>query len=157
PEPAVPTVARRIRRTRKGAYELRIPVNERAVLRQLAVELRELLPSEDPAVGRLFPPAYSDDPLANDEYERLMHDDLLAERTALLDVFERTVDARKVNEEQLLAWMSSVNDIRLILGTRLDVTEEMYDLPIDDTTPNANQLAIYHYLGWLVEQMVQAL
>src|SRR5262249_31501497 len=101
----------------------------------------------------LFPPAYSDDPLANDEYERLMHDDLLAERTASLDVFERTVDARKVNEEQLLAWMSSVNDIRLILGTRLDVTEEMYDLPIDDTTPTANKLRIYHYVGWLGEQM----
>ncbi len=153
----MPSFDRRIRRTRKGDYELRIPQNERAVLRQLIAELRELLPTEDASVGRLFPPAYSDDAPANDEYARLMHDDLLAERTAALDEFERTVDARRVTEDQLVAWMGSVNDLRLVLGTKLDVTEEMYERPLTEDTPNASQLAIYHYLGWLEEQIVVAL
>jgi len=153
----VPSFDRRIRRTRKGEYELRIPQNERAVLRQLIAELREVLPTEDAAVGRLFPPSYSDDAPANEEYARLMHDDLLAERTAALDEFERTVDARRVTEDQLVAWMGSVNDLRLVLGTKLDVTEEMYERPLTEDTPNASQLAIYHYLGWLEEQIVVAL
>jgi hypothetical protein len=134
-----------------------IPDAERVVLRQLAGELRELLPTEDAAVGRLFPPAYEDDVAANDEYARLMHDELLNDRTNSIDVFERTLDAKRVTEEQLVAWMSAVNDLRLVLGTRLDVTEEMYERPIDENAPNAQQLAIYHYLGWLEEQMVGAL
>jgi hypothetical protein len=153
----VPSLDRRIRRTRKGDYELRIPQNERGVLRQLIAELREVLPTGDAAVGRLFPPGYADDAPANEEYARLTHDDLLAERTAALDEFERTVDARRVTEDQLIAWMGSVNDLRLVLGTKLDVTEEMYERPLTEDTPNASQLAIYHYLGWLEEQIVVAL
>jgi len=153
----VPSLDRRIRRTRRGTYELRIPANERAVLRRLIEEMRELLPTADPSVGRLFPPAYEDDAEANEEYSRLMRDDQMAERAAALDAFERTVDERRISEDDLLAWMGSINDLRLVLGTRLQVTEEMYDRPIDDRTPNADQLAIYHYLGWLVEQMVEAL
>jgi hypothetical protein len=153
----VPPFDRRIRRTRKGDYELRLPSNERAVLRQLAEELRELLPTDDAAVRRLFPPAYGDDPEADEEYARLMHDDLLAERTEALDTFERTLDARRVSEEEMLSWMASVNDVRLVLGTKLDVTEEMYEREIDEHTPNASMLAVYHYLGWLEEQMVAAL
>jgi hypothetical protein len=148
---------RRIRRTRKGDYEVRIPAGERTVLRQLAGELRELLPTEDPSLERLFPPAYQDDPESNEEYARLMHDDQLAERTAALDAFERTIDARRVSEDELLSWMAAVNDLRLVLGTKLEVTEDMYAQDLDDTAPDAPQLAIYHYLGWLEEQMVVAL
>ncbi|HXJ66689.1 MAG TPA: DUF2017 family protein, partial [Actinomycetota bacterium] len=140
----MPPFDRRIRRTRKGDYEVRIPANERAVLRALAGELRELLPTDDPSLERLFPPAYADDREKNEEYARLMHDDLLAERTSALDAFERTVDARRLTEEELVAWMGAVNDLRLVLGTRLEVTEEMYERPIDDHGPNAHQMAIYH-------------
>src|SRR5262249_31903116 len=153
-EPLVPPFDRRIRRTRKGDYEVRIPAGERAVLRQLAGELRELLPTDDPSLGRLFPPAYADDPESNEEYAQLMHDDLLTERTTALETFERTADARRLTEDELIAWMGSVNDLRLVLGTRLDVTEEMYDRPIDEHAPNAHQLAVYHYLGFLEEQIV---
>jgi hypothetical protein len=153
----VPPFDRRIRRTRRGDYEIRIPAGERAVLRRLAGELRELLPTGDPSLERLFPPAYADDPESNEEYAQLMRDDLLAERTAALDTFERTVDARRVTEDELVAWMGAVNDLRLVLGTRLEVTEEMYERPIDDAAPNAHQMAIYHYLGFLEEQMVVAL
>ena len=144
-------------RTRSGEFDVYIPDAERVVLRQLAGELRELLPTEDASVGRLFPPAYEDDVAANDEYARLMHEELLTGRTDSVDVFERTLDAERVSEDELAAWMSAVNDLRLVLGTRLEVTEEMYERPIDDKDPNAQQLAIYHYLGWLEEQMVGAL
>jgi hypothetical protein len=153
----VASLQRRIRRTRRGEFEIRIPDGERDILRSLAEELRELLPTGDPSLGRLFPPAYSDDPEANEEYARLMRDDLLAEHTAAIDDFERTIDATRVSEDELIAWMGAVNDLRLVLGTKLDVTEEMYERELDPRAPNAHQLAVYHYLGFLEEQMVVAL
>lgn len=153
----MPSFERRIRRNRRGEFEIRIPDAERTVLRQLAGELREMLPGEDASLQRLFPPAYTDDVAANDEYARLMRDDLLAEHAAAIDEFERTLDARKVTEDELVAWMGAVNDLRLVLGTRLDVTEEMYEREIDENAPNARMMAVYHYLGWLEEQIVVAL
>jgi hypothetical protein len=152
-----PSIGRRIRRTRKGGFELRIPESERVVLRRLAEELREMLPTGDAAVGRLFPPAYADDDERNQEYARLMRDDLLAEHLASVEALERTVDAKRVTEDELVACMGAINDLRLVLGTKLDVSEEMYEQPLDEQTPNAAQLAIFHYLGWLEEQMVEAL
>jgi hypothetical protein len=155
--PRKPFLDRRVRRTRKGDFELRLPDAERVVLRRLADELRQMLPGTDASLGRLFPPAYADDAEANEEYARLMRDDLLAQRLETLETFERTLDARRVGEDELVAWMGAVNDLRLVLGTKLDVTEEVYDQPLDEQTPNAAQLAIYHYLGWLEEQLVEAL
>jgi len=153
----VASIQRRIRRNRRGEFEIRIPEGERDILRGLAGELRELLPTEDPSLGRLVPPAYTDDPDANEEYAGLMRDDLLAEHTAAIDEFERTIDAKRVTEEELVAWMGAVNDLRLVLGTKLDVTEEMYERELDPRDPNAHQMAVYHYLGFLEEQIVVAL
>jgi hypothetical protein len=49
-----------------------------------------------------------------------------------------------------------LNDLRLVLGTRLDVTEEM-DFDLDPSDPSAAELAVYAYLSWLQEQLVEAL
>src|SRR5207302_438045 len=58
----------RIRRVRRNTYQVRLPPEERVILRSLCGELRTLLAAEDPSVGRLFPPAYADDPAASGEY-----------------------------------------------------------------------------------------
>ena len=42
-----------------------------------------------------------------------------------------------------------------MLGTQLDVTEELDDIDPDD--PRAPGLAVYAYLGWLEEDVVAAL
>ena len=47
----------RVRRTRRGDFQLRIPAQEREVLRGLPGQLRALLGTDDPALERLFPPA----------------------------------------------------------------------------------------------------
>ena len=70
---------------------------------------------------------------------------------------EATIDADRVNEEQLIAWLGALNDLRLVLGTRLEVTEEMYERPVPPDDPGAAQLGLYHYLGWLQDQVVQVL
>jgi hypothetical protein len=145
-----------VKRTRRG-FELRLPREEREVLRTLPAQLREILPTDDPAVGRLFPPAYPDDPERSDEYRRLVRDDLLAGHLEALRVMESTLDARRLTEEQLVGWLSALNDLRLVLGTKLDVTEETYERVLTDEHPDAPGLALYFYLGWLEEQVVEAL
>jgi Domain of unknown function (DUF2017) len=142
---------RRVRRTGAGRYQLRLPPAERELLRQLPSQLRELLAGDDPSLRRLFPAAYPDDPQRDAEFRRLVHDDLVARRLAALEVVESTVDAREVDEEQLTAWMGALNDLRLVLGTRLDVSEETAD------HPDAAAFAVYSYLGLLQEQVVAAL
>jgi hypothetical protein len=123
---------------------------------QLRVALTEGEDAPDPALRRLFPTAYAQDPTLEDEYQGLVHDDLLARRRAALDLVEATVDATHLDEEALLAWMGAVNDLRLVLGTRLDVSEET-DLAPDPDDPDAGPLAVYAYLGFLLESIVDAL
>jgi hypothetical protein len=147
----------RIRRLRGGRYRLGLTRDEREVLRSLPRQLRELLGTDDPSLVRLFPPAYRDDAASNAEYERLTRESLLADRLAALSVMEATVDAEELSGEQLAAWVGALNDLRLVLGTRLDVTEESYAAELDPRDPRAPELALFAYLSWLQEQAVAAL
>lgn len=150
---------RRVRRARRGGFDLKLPDVERDLVRSLVGQLRRVLTGDDlaadPGVRRLFPSAYADDAARDAEYRELVHDDLLAARLAALDVVEETIDERHVDEAQLRSWMGAVNDLRLVLGTRLDVSEDMGD-PGDDH-PDAPALAVYHYLSFLLESIVDAL
>ena len=137
-------------------FRLRLSRQERDILRDLPGQLREILESDDPALHRLFPPAYQEDPEREAEYRRLVRDELVAGRRRALEVMESTVDARRLDQEQLTAWLGALNDLRLVLGTRLDVTQDDdRELPQDD--PRAAAMALSHYLGWLEAQAVDAL
>ena len=148
----------RIERTGDGDYALRLPEGERELLRRLPEELRSVLElaPEDPALRRLFPRTYQDD---QDEaaYQELMGDELLNGRRRALQVLAETAEADRLTAEQAQAWLTALNDLRLVLGTRLEVSEDslLGDLPEDD--PRAPDLALYAYLSWLQEQLVEAL
>jgi hypothetical protein len=148
---------RRVRRTRKGDFEVKLPQEERALLQSLAPQLRDQLDGDlaDPSLRRLFPTAYADDPERDHEYHALVRDDLADRRRAAIDTLVTTLDESRLTEGQLTAWMGAVNDLRLVLGTRLDVSEETELLDADD--PDAPMLALYGYLGFLLEQIVEAL
>ena len=148
---------RRIERTGQGTFRLRLPKEEREVLRALPGQLRELLGTDDPSLARLFPPAYPDDDEAAAEYDRMMRQELVDGRLGALRVLEKTVDAEELGEPELSAWLGALNDLRLVLGTRLDVTEEMSAAPFDRNDPRAPELALYGYLSWLQEEAVAAL
>ena len=149
----------RIERTRRGDFRLRLSREERELLRTLPRELGSLLASDpaDPALRRLFPPAYPDDAEGEAEYRRLMDGELLGGRRAALRVLEETADRERLREDELEAWLGAVNDLRLVLGTRLGVTEELYERELDPRDPRAPDLAVYIYLSWLQEQLVEAL
>ena len=151
-------MTRRIRRTRKGAIELRLPEPERALLRSLAPEMREALGTpDDPAVARLFPNPYPDDEERSEEYRLLAHTELMESHLAALEVLERSADAEVLDEEQAEAWMRALNEVRLVLGTRLDVTEEGDERPVDFDDPRVAAFAAYDYLSMLQGELVEAL
>jgi hypothetical protein len=149
---------RRIRRARGGHYEIRLPNEERELLRVLAPQLRTLLEDDlaDPSLRRLFPTAYADDPERDQEYQQLVRDELAERRRGSIDTLLRTVDATRLSEEEIEAWMGAVNDLRLVIGTRLDVSEDTEPVPAPDD-PDAGLLALYGYLGVLLESIVAAL
>lgn len=150
-----------VRRARHGDFELRLSSNERDVLRELPGQLRALIegedPSTDPAVARLYPPAYLDDPIRNLEYERLAGDDLTSQRLAAISRMETTLDADRLSEDDVLAWLGVLNDLRLVLGTRLEVTEETTEANFPGEDPRSEAFRLYVYLTWLVDAIVAAL
>ncbi len=148
---------RRVSRTRRGTYAVRLPAPERELLAGLVDQLRELLEvsTDDPSVRRLFPVAYNDDPERDQEYQQLVRDELLERRLAALATVEATAAAEELDEAELTAWLTALNDLRLVLGTRLDVSEEQDDIEEDD--PNAPAMAVYGYLSVLLGDVVDAL
>ena len=146
---------KRIRRTRRGAYELNLPDQEREMLRSLPTQLIELLDSNDPDLRRLFPPAYTEDVASEAEYRLLIGASLADSHRQALETMAATVDHSHLTEDQLTAWLKALNELRLVLGTRLDVTEDQSPFPEDD--PRAPMLALYGYLSWLQDQAVDAL
>ena len=150
-------IRRRIKRTRSGSYQVRLTPEERRVLQSLPGQLRALLddPDRDLSLARLFPPAYADDAIRDAEYQVLMGDELVDRRRAQIDLLEATIDRDELAEEELAAWMRCLNDLRLVLGTQLDVSEDMTSVEDDD--PRAPAFALYAYLSWLLEQIVDAM
>lgn len=150
-----------IRRRRNGRFDVLLSGRERDVLRGLPAQLRSLMEGDDgepdPARERLFPPAFLDDPDREREYRSMMRDDLLDERRRAVDAMERTLGAKRLTEEEVLAWLSVVNDLRLVLGVRLAVTEDTDPSALPDDDPHRPAYALYGYLSWLEEGIVRAL
>jgi Arc/MetJ family transcription regulator len=141
-----------------GGVELRLGNEERALLMGLAAELQALLDGEphDPSLRRLFPPAYDDE---SDEraYRELAGDSLLDGRREALELLSRTADRERLTAEEADGWLRALNDLRLVLGTRLDVQEDTFADDPDLSGPRGQALAVYGYLSWLQEQLVYAL
>jgi hypothetical protein len=128
---------------------------------------------EDPVLRRLFPNAYQGDDEAAGEFRRYtegaLRDGKARAAGTVIDVLEEaglppeptdediTIDV-ELEPETALVWMRSFTDLRLALGTRLEVEEGdedyWYELPDDD--PRAQAHHIYEWLGFLQETLVAA-
>jgi len=150
-------VPRQIERDGAGGVRLRFHEGEVILLRELLGELEALLEDpDDPALRRLFPQAH-DDPESEEQYRSLVRDQLLAGRSKALSVVRDTLDKETLDADEADAWLRALNDLRLVLGTRLDVTEDLDYESIDLNEPRGRDLAVYGYLSWLQEQLVEAL
>lgn len=161
-------MSRRVRRRRDGSFAFRLPIEERDVLRTVGRQLRELLTSgspeapsaaDDPALQRLFPPAYgAGDASRSAEYAAMVHDDLVRHRLASLDALEAAASAESLDEEQVVACIGALNDLRLVLGTRLDVGEARdWAESVGPDDPNFGGYILYDYLTFLQGTLLEAL
>ena len=138
-------------------YRLTLDAHEREAVRTVCAELRELVAGEDAAAARLFPPAYRDDPEASAEYDELVRESLVSERLRAADTVAATIDAERLDEAQAAAWCGVLNDARLLLGERLGVTDDFHEQRIHPRDPRRAQLALYGWLTWLQNELVEAL
>lgn len=161
-----------VRVGRGGTYLLCIDSEDRRSLLRLLGELQDTL-LDDSQVNdtstdrfrRLFPTAYHDDHELDVEYQRLMKGELLASRLDSLSsaraALERTPedDTIILTPHELDVFTRSINNLRLVLGTLLDVQESDDLDPADEDTvgdPARLHRHLYSYLGWLIDWAVTA-
>ena len=152
-----PLLPRRlVRRDRRGdGYILNLDPQDREVLRQLIPQFRALLEEPDqPVLRRLFPPAYSEAAHAEqqEEYRRLMQEDLVARHREELDLLVSTADADRLSEEQLLAWTAPSTACAWCSApssTSRRVTRA--------GEPASAEESIYHWLTYLQGEAIEAL
>ena len=125
------------------------------MLGSLPAQVLELLATEDPSTRRLFPVAYPGDAAAEREYRALMGESLADRHRLALDTLTELVDAETLTEAELEQWMSALEVLRLVIGTKLDVSEDMTDVDAGD--PRAAELTLYAYLSMVQEEIVSAL
>ncbi|MEU5315933.1 DUF2017 domain-containing protein [Streptomyces sp. NPDC021056] len=139
-------------------------------------------PPSDPVLRRLFPDAYSDpegtpgpeeaeeQKAYSSEFRRYTENDLRAgKRDSALAVI-RSLDALspvgdggavlKLSPEESRLWLGALNDLRLAIGSRLEIADEedtdlLYRLPDED--PRKPMVMAYLWLGGLQETLVTTL
>lgn len=155
--------------------------NESAIVATDRDPLEELLDfsgptaePEDPVLLRLFPNAYRGDDEAAGEFRRFtegaLRDGKARAAATIIDVLDEaglppeptdedlTIDV-ELDQETALTWMRAFTDLRLALGTRLEVEEgdEDYWAALPDDDPRGQAHHIYEWLGFLQETLVHAL
>ncbi len=111
-------------------------------------------PPEDEALLRLLPDAYPDDVEAASEYRRFTEGDLIARKRANVETLLEglseadTTGQVRLNEEGVVSWLMALNDLRLALGTRLEISEDYEDL-VDSLTPDDPRMPAFALYEWL--------
>ena len=148
-----------VRRRRDGRFDLVLDPGLRTVVRDLLGELDELIAADPGAedLRRLNPPAYLDDPERDAAYRLLAGDELLTARHATIDAVLSTLDEERLTEDQLWSWLQAINALRLVVGTRLDISEDDHRIEVADDDPAAPMWAIYEFGTWLQYQVLRAL
>jgi hypothetical protein len=87
-----------------------------------------------------------------------MRDELTQSRAASIAVVKEVLESTElISAAQLHAFMTVLNNLRLVLGTLLDVGEDDFEDDIDENDPSFGQWQLYGYLGWLLEWTISAL
>lgn len=119
----------------------------------------------DPVLLRLFPDAYAD-PEEAAEFRRFTQDDQRETKIAEAELMLRDVVATREGAEVLhvappdvMAWLRTLNALRLVLATRLGITA---DLPEGDPDPampdhHAFMSQVYHWLAFAQESLLDVL
>jgi hypothetical protein len=177
------------RPTKDGGASVRLSAGEATLLRTLVIPVMDLLgetpdkpasvlddlesliddqqpPPEvprDPVLARLLPDAYSDDPAAAGEFRKYTESSLREAKKyfaqTLLDTLPPSGGRVTLTGEQARDWLRALNDVRLMFGVRLEVTEDFEEqlAALDPQDPKVAALEVYGWLGAVQESLVQAL
>jgi hypothetical protein len=148
-------------------------VDEVRVLRKVAGEIVGLLMDgfdhADPVVSRLFPDAYPELPEDAAEFRLYTEGDLksgkIDQAGAILAALpDEGPGEVRLDGEEAEAWLRAINDARLAMGVRLDLSGgtdiggELDDAIMHDpSSSRVFQLSVYAYLGYLQESLLDAL
>ena len=141
-------------------FEITLTVDERSTLLSFVDQLSDILAMgpDDARLRRLFPTAYHENPDHDAEYQGYMRDELTQSRSASIAVVKEVLESTDlITAAQLHAFMTVLNNLRLVLGTLLDVGEDDFEDDIDENDPAFGQWQLYGYLGWLMEWTISAL
>jgi hypothetical protein len=150
-------------RTFGGALRVQLDEDEAQVMRQVLDEMRALLdgdpPRADPVIARLFPDAYETAREA-ETYRELVHDELRAGKLRALQTVREFLGETggmrvALRGEEIEQWLTVLTDVRLAIGTRLEVTEEKVAADIDPEDPEAGAMSVLGWLGWLQQSILE--
>ncbi len=159
---------KRFRAGRDDTLTVSLAEEELSLLRVLPEQLQEVFDgdADDPARARLFPRAYLDPTAEAEEaeWQALVGPSLLRERLDALELITSTLGRAEpagdwwqidLTPDEVQAWLGVLNDTRLVLGTRLGVTEEEREL--DPSDPDAGPYALYQWLTWVQNDLIEEL
>jgi len=141
---------------------MKLNATEAAILRDLVEQMRALVKESDatdPIRARLFPDAYEDEEDAA-AYRGMTGGDLSAVKLEALDRVSESLGNEgskriALRQDDAEAWIRALTDMRLAIGTRLEVTEYTMDLEPDPSDPSFDALQTLHWLGWLQERILE--
>ncbi len=119
--------------------------------------------SMDPAVARLLPDAYRDDPEKANEFRKYTESSLREAKKYFAQTLLETLPPQggkvRLTGDQARDWLRALNDIRLMFGVRLEVTEDFEEqlAALDPKDPRAAAFEVYGWLGAVQESLVRAL
>lgn len=118
---------------------------------------------EDPALLRLLPDAFTDDDEAAGEFRRFTERDLRAAKVRHAEGVAADLVGESgvivISGESIPAWLGFLNDGRLVLGSRLGITDDNHDelARLPESDPRAALVGLYGWLTYLQESLVQSL
>ncbi len=119
-------------------------------------------PPDDEVLLRLLPNAYGDQ-VAASEFRRYTESTLRAKKSAHALIVRENVKSStdgfiELDRKGANAWLGAINDVRLALGVRLNLTasgsQELETLAADD--PLRGVYAVYRWLGWIQQSLIEA-
>ena len=143
--------------------ELSLDIFEARLLRGLLDEMARLLQQEasieDAVVDRLFPAAYAA-PEDAQAFAELVGEELKDGKLAAVSSLAATLGGdgatvARIATDETDSWLTVLTDLRLALGTRLEVTEEKMSEQLDPGDPEAAGMSVLHWLGWLQEMLIE--
>jgi hypothetical protein len=117
----------------------------------------------DPVLARLLPDAYQDDPEAAGEFRKYTESSLREAKKYFAQTLLETLPPKggrvKLTADQARDWLRALNDVRLMFGVRLEVTEDFEGqlASLDPKDPRVAALEVYGWLGAVQESLVRAI